>query len=115
MPTLLTPNVPSSVFQVWYVVYLYGLPFMLYATWAALALMDLSLRDGTPRRTTSGWSVAVLALPLLGAATYLLLAGRTLSPTARRAAVVAGLVIWLVPLAAGLWLAGGPLGPKALN
>jgi hypothetical protein len=26
-----------------------------------------------------------------------------------------GLIVWLLPLAIGLWLAGGPLGPKALS
>jgi hypothetical protein len=28
---------------------------------------------------------------------------------------VTGLIVWLLPLAIGVWLTGGPLGPKALS
>jgi hypothetical protein len=38
-----------------------------------------------------------------------------LTTRARYAIVVGGLVVWLIPLAFGMTLAWGPLGPKALN
>ena len=113
MPSLFSVSAPASLFQVWFVVYLYLLPFLLYATWASLALMDLNERDGESARVA--WGAFVILVPLLGGAWYLLASARTIKPSARIAIVLTGLVIWLLPLAAGVWLAGGPLGPKALS
>jgi hypothetical protein len=45
----------------------------------------------------------------------LLTAAKTLRRSSRIAIVITGLLVWLLPLAIGLWLAGGPLGPKALS
>jgi hypothetical protein len=104
---------PITAFQVWFVVYLYLLPFLLYASWAAIALMDLSERPNAAHRAR--WGAVVTLIPLLGGAWYLLREATTLRPSSRTAIVVAGLIVWLVPLAAGIWLGGGPLGPKALS
>jgi hypothetical protein len=60
-------------------------------------------------------SAFVILVPWLGGGWYLLTAARTLRRSARIAIVVTGLVVWLLPLTIGLWLAGGPLGPKALS
>jgi hypothetical protein len=111
MPSIFSPSGPTTVFQVWFVVYLYVLPIALYGTWASLALADLAQSS----RAAPGWVIASLALPLAGAGAYLLFRAGALSSSARRAAVLGGLVLWLVPLAAALWLAGGALGPKALS
>lgn len=113
MPSLFSIAIPATLFQVWFVVYLYLLPFLLYATWASLALMDLSERGNDSARL--GWGAFVILVPLVGGGWYLLGAARTLERSARVAVVLTGLVVWLLPLAVGLWLAGGPLGPKALS
>jgi hypothetical protein len=102
-----------TAFQIWFVVYLYLLPFLLYATWASLAVMDLVERGDDPGRV--GWGAFVMLVPLVGGACYLLTAASTLRRSSRIAIVIAGLFVWLLPLAIGLWLAGGPLGPKALT
>jgi hypothetical protein len=113
MPSLFSLALPMTAFQIWFVVYLYLLPFLLYATWASLAFMDLGERaDGAAR---IGWGAFVALVPLVGGAWYLLTAATTLRRSSRIAIVGAGLCIWLFPLAIGLWLAGGPLGPKALS
>ena len=112
MPSLFSLANPKTIFQVWFVVYLYLLPFLLYATWAALAMMDLSERADAAKW---GWGALVLLVPLLGGAWYLLSNARTLTRASRLAIVVTGLGVWLLPLAVGIWLAGGPLGPKALS
>jgi hypothetical protein len=113
MPSLFSLSHPATLFQVWFVVYLYLLPFLLYAAWSSLALMDLAERDDDGGRV--GWGVLIVLLPLLGAACYLLASAASLRRPARVATVVAGLCVWLLPLAVGWWLAGGPLGPKALR
>jgi hypothetical protein len=102
-----------TAFQLWFVVYLYLLPFLLYAAWATLALMDLGERAGDAGRVR--WGMFVVLVPLLGGAWYLLTSARTLGRSARTAIVITGLLVWLLPLAIGFWLAGGPLGPKALS
>ena len=102
-----------TAFQIWFVVYLYLLPFLLYSTWASLAIMDLVERGDDSGRV--GWGALVILLPLAGGAWYLLTAAKTLRRSSRIAIVITGLFAWLFPLAIGLWLAGGPLGPKALS
>jgi hypothetical protein len=102
-----------TAFQIWFVVYLYLLPFLLYSTWASLAIMDLVERGDDSGR--AGWGALVILLPLVGGGWYLLTAAKTLRRSSRIAIVVTGLLVWLLPLAIGLWLAGGPLGPKALS
>ena len=113
MPSLFSVNSPATAFQWWFVVYLYVLPFMLYASWAALSLLDLNERAAEGSRWL--WGAVVLLLPVVGGAAYLLTSARSLRLTSRYAIVVAGLLVWLIPLAVGIWLAGGPLGPKALS
>jgi hypothetical protein len=113
VPSLFSPALPVTTFQIWFVVYLYLLPFLLYATWASLAVMDLAERvEGTGR---IAWGAFVILVPLVGGASYLLTAAKTMRRSSRIAIVIAGLVVWVLPLATGLWLAGGPLGPKALS
>jgi hypothetical protein len=113
MPSLFSMAHPASAFQLWFIVFVYLLPILLYAVWAALSLMDLVESKHADRR----WAMAltVILVPLLGGAWYLLLRARTLSRTGRLATVVAGVVVWLIPLAAALWLVLRPLGPKALS
>lgn len=113
MPSLFSLALPMTAFQIWFVVYLYLLPFLLYATWASVALMDLGERVDDAARV--GWGAFVVLVPLVGSAWYLLAAAKTLRRSSRIAIVSAGLCVWLLPLAIGLWLAGGPLGPKALS
>jgi uncharacterized membrane protein YhaH (DUF805 family) len=113
VPSPFSLALPMTAFQIWFVVYLYLLPFLLYATWASLAVMDLVDRvDDTGR---VAWGALVILVPLVGGACYLLTAAKTLRRSSRFAIVIAGLFVWLLPLAIGLWLAGGPLGPKALS
>jgi hypothetical protein len=104
---------PMTAFQVWFVVYLYLAPFLLYAAWASLAFMDLGERPDSAGR--AGWGAFVTLVPLIGGACYLLTAATSLRRASRFAIVIAGLTVWLLPLAFGVWLAGGPLGPKALS
>jgi hypothetical protein len=111
MPSLFTLGQPASLFQAWFVIYLYLLPILLCAAWTTLAFLDLA----EARDRTLGWAVAVMLVPLVGAGLYLLTRAETFTANGRRAIVIAGLVIWIVPLAVGIWLGGGPLGPKALN
>lgn len=113
MPSLFSLARPMTAFQAWFVVYLYLLPFLLYAAWASLAIIDLNERRDASRRLR--WGAFIMLVPLVGSAWYLLTAAKTTKRSSRFAIVIAGLLVWLIPLAVGIWLAGGPLGPKALS
>ena len=75
MPSLFSMAHPFTAFQLWFVVYVYLLPILLYGVWASLALMDLmdskqaSLLAVSPHGVAPGVSVdAVLdAADLLAA------------------------------------------------
>jgi len=101
MPSLFSMAHPFSAFQLWFVVYVYLLPILLYGVWASLSLMDLM--DAKQPNLLTALSVILLRR------------ARSLSPSARVATVVVGAVVWLIPLIVALWLVVRPLGPKALS
>jgi hypothetical protein len=109
---MFTLHDPMGPYQVLFSVYAYVLPVVLYALWASLSLLDLTTSPRLVGRTA--WGAAVLLIPLLGGAYYLLTRAAGLSRVVRFAAVGGGLLVWLVPFAYGLMLVWGPLGPKAL-
>jgi hypothetical protein len=111
MASLFSMAHPFSAFQLWFVVYVYLLPILLYGVWASLSLMDLM----DSKQASLLAALSVILLPLVGGAWYLLRRARSLSPTARVATVVIGGLVWLIPLIAALWLVMRPLGPKALS
>jgi hypothetical protein len=113
MPTVLSLGQPATTFQFAYMLYLYGLPFLLWAVYAYCVLEDEAdgLRAGLAARPLR--TLVALLLPLAGAAVVLLSEPRTRHRYGL--IVILGLVAFALPLAAGLWLAGGPLGPKALG
>jgi predicted Co/Zn/Cd cation transporter (cation efflux family) len=112
-PSLFTLGVPFSGFQVWFVIYLYLLPLMLYTAWLSLSIMDL-VESG--RSSGNEVAIAIAALvPLVGAAWYLLTRATVLTRRARIAFVVLGAVAWLAPLGFAMALVLRPLGPKALS
>jgi hypothetical protein len=111
MPSLFSMAHPFTAFQLWFVVYVYLLPILLYGVWASLALMDLM----DSKQASLLAALSVILLPLVGGAWYLLRRARSLSPTARVATVLIGALVWLIPLIVALWLVVRPLGPKALS
>lgn len=111
MPSLFSMAHPLSAFQVWFVIYVYLLPILLYAVWTSLSIMDLMESQQANRAAALG----VMLVPLIGGAWYLLRRARALSKTARVATVVTGTVVWLIPLLVAIWLVVRPLGPKALS
>jgi len=112
-PSLFTLGVPFSGFQVWFVIYLYLLPLMLYIAWLSLSIMDL-IESGRPSGGVGAIAIAAL-IPVAGAAWYLLARATVLTRRARIAFVVLGAAAWLLPLGLALALVLRPLGPKALS
>ena len=78
--TLITPFTRNTVL---FGLFDYVVPIMLYCAWSALAFIDLARANGDSGRTWR-WSLAILLLPVLGAAAYLVLGS---SQAARRMGV----------------------------
>ncbi|MFO7779655.1 MAG: hypothetical protein R6V28_15010 [Nitriliruptoraceae bacterium] len=86
------------------------LPFAVLGAWIAVALWDLSRRVGAQevgRSAAVGWSLAVLVVPVVGAAGYLL-STPSLPRWLAATYVGGGLLAWLAVLGvtAGLGAAG---------
>ncbi|MEO8450596.1 MAG: PLDc N-terminal domain-containing protein [Gemmatimonadota bacterium] len=74
-------------------VYDYLLPIMLYCAWSTMAFLDLSDRAEREPAVATRWGVAVLLLPVAGAAAYLLAGRPNLSRFVRLAAIGGGLLV----------------------
>jgi hypothetical protein len=113
LPSLFSMMPPATGWQWLFAIYCYAVPILLYGAWAAVSLMDMF--ESPHAQRSVGWGLAVLLLPLVGGAAYLLARASNLTSRGRIAIVIGGLLVWLIPLAFGLSRALGPLGPKALS
>lgn len=95
----------GSVTSVFFGLYGYFLPFVLYAAWVTIALWDLA-RSGRGKAPVIGWSAVILLIPFLGVILYYVI-GRSAIPAWQRWTLVAGgLGAYLVILAAGALIGG---------
>lgn len=86
-------------------VYGYAFPLILYVAWVVLALWDLARREDLTSGRRMAWSAAVLVVPVIGPAGYLLAGGSTIPTGMRWFVVVGGIVIYLALAGAGFVLA----------
>ncbi len=95
----------GSLTSVFFGLYAYFLPFVLYAAWVTIALWDLA-RSGRGKGPVIGWSAVILLIPFLGVILYYVI-GRSAIPAWQRwTLVVGGLGAYLVILAAGALIGG---------
>jgi hypothetical protein len=87
---------------------LYGflLPLLLYVVWSALALWDIGRRKELATGAIWGWVLAIFAIPVLGAAAYLLAGGSQVSRTLKLATVVGGAAAYAAVLLIGMSIGG---------
>lgn len=96
----------GSATSIFFGLYAYFLPFVLYAAWVTLALWDLARREDLSKGKTVGWIAAILIVPFLGVIAYHIL-GKSKIPAWQRAAFVGGgFVAYLVILAVGAVVGG---------
>ena len=72
----------GSVTSVFFGLYAYFLPFVLYAAWVTIALWDLA-RSGRGKGAVIGWSAVILLVPFLGVILYYVI-GRSAIPAWQR-------------------------------
>jgi plastocyanin len=86
--------------------YGYILPFVLYASWVAVAMWDLIRRETEPTSTRIGWIAVVLLIPFVGPLLYYAM-GRSPIPASMRLALTAGgALAYLVFVGLGVVLGG---------
>ena len=90
--TLITPFTRNSVL---FGLFTFVFPVVLYCAWSALAFLDLSQNGTIQRGRVWRWSAAILLLPLVGAAAYLV-ANPGPSRASRLAVVAGGAAVMLL-------------------
>lgn len=96
----------GSAASVFFGLYAYLLPFVLYAAWVAIALWDLARRADLGRGAIIGWTAVILLVPFLGVIAYHL-GGRSPIPRWQRLTFVGGgILAYLVILAVGALVGG---------
>ena len=95
----------GSVTSVFFGLYAYLLPFVLYSAWVTIGLWDL-FRSNRGNGSVIGWVAVILLVPFLGVILYYLF-GRSQIPTWQRMTLVLGaLGAYLVILAVGALIGG---------
>jgi hypothetical protein len=85
--------------------YGYLLPLLLYVVWSAIALWDIGRRKELGTGIVWAWVIAIFAVPVLGAAVYLL-AGSQVSKQLKFSTVLGGIAAYAVVLLVGASLGG---------
>jgi plastocyanin len=95
----------GSLTSVFFGLYAYLLPFVLYAAWVTIALSDLA-RGGRSKGAVIGWSAVILLVPFAGVILYYLF-GRSQIPAWQRLTLVfGGFLAYLVILGVGAMIGG---------
>ncbi|HSK06128.1 MAG TPA: right-handed parallel beta-helix repeat-containing protein, partial [Acidimicrobiia bacterium] len=96
----------ASAAGVFFGLYAYVLPLVLYTSWVVLALWDLSRREDLSRGKVIGWMAAVLIIPFLGVLGYHVLGKSSIPVWQRWVFIAGGLAVYALFLGLGLIVGG---------
>ena len=82
--------------------YGYVLPFVLYATWVAVAMWDLIRQESAPLPHRARWMLAVLIVPFLGPLLYFAFGHSPIPRQLRLVLTAGGIVVYLLFLGLGV-------------
>jgi polyferredoxin len=100
------PLIASSWWSLLLGLYGYILPFVLYASWVAIAMWDLIRRDADTIAQRSKWMAVVLLVPFVGPLLYFAFGQSPIPSQLRLMLTAGGVVAYLVFLVIGLVLGG---------
>jgi hypothetical protein len=100
------PLIASSWWSLLLGLYGYILPFVLYASWVAIAMWDLIRRDADTIAQRSKWMAVVLLVPFVGPLLYFAFGRSPIPSQLRLMLTVGGVVAYLVFLVIGLVVGG---------
>jgi len=96
----------ASAASVFFGLYAYFLPFVLYAAWVAIALWDLTRREDLGKGAIVGWTAIVLVVPFVGVIVYHAFGGSPIPGWQRATFVGGGLAAYLVIFVVGAVVGG---------
>ncbi|HEU4915292.1 MAG TPA: right-handed parallel beta-helix repeat-containing protein [Acidimicrobiia bacterium] len=96
----------ASAAGVFFGLYAYVLPLVLYTSWVVLALWDLAKREDLTRGTTIAWMAAILIIPFLGVVAYYVFGRSTIPVWQRWVLMAGGMLVYLLFLGLGMVVGG---------
>ncbi len=96
----------ASAAGVFFGLYAYVLPLVLYTSWVVLALWDLSRRDELGRGKVIAWMAAILVIPFLGVIAYYIFGKSTIPVWQRWVFIAGGLLVYALFLGLGMVMGG---------
>jgi hypothetical protein len=96
----------ASAAGVFFGLYAYVLPLVLYTSWVVLALWDLARREDLSRGKTIAWMAAILVIPFLGVIAYYIFGRSTIPVWQRWVFIAGGMLVYLLFLGLGMVVGG---------
>jgi hypothetical protein len=96
----------ASAAGVFFGLYAYVLPLVLYTSWVALALWDLAKREDLSRGKAIAWMAAILVVPFLGVLAYYIFGKSTIPVWQRWVFMAGGMLVYLLFLGLGMVIGG---------
>jgi hypothetical protein len=96
----------ASAAGVFFGLYAYVLPLVLYTSWVVLALWDLARREDLSRGKTIAWMAAILIIPFLGVVAYYIFGKSTIPAWQRWVFIAGGMLVYLLFLGLGMVIGG---------
>jgi plastocyanin len=100
------PLIASSWWSLLLGLYGYVLPFVLYASWVAVAMWDLIRRDADAITERARWMASVLLVPFVGPLLYFAFGRSTIPSQLRLMLTAGGVIAYVVFLVLGLVFGG---------
>ena len=100
------PLVASSWWTLLLGLYGYILPFVLYASWVAIAMWDLIRRESDSLPERARWMAVVLLVPFVGPLLYFALGRSAIPPQLRLVLTAGGVAAYLMFLVLGVVFGG---------
>jgi hypothetical protein len=96
----------ASAAGIFFGLYAYLLPFVLYAAWVGIALWDLARREDIGKGGIIGWTAVILLVPFLGVIVYHLFSRSPIPRWQRITYVLGGVVSYLLIVGVGALVGG---------
>ena len=96
----------GSAAGIFFGLYAYVLPLVLYTAWVVLALWDISRREDLSRGRAIGWIAAILVIPFLGVVGYYIFGKSTIPAWQRWTFMAGGMLVYVLFLGLGLLVGG---------
>ena len=96
----------ASTAGVFFGLYAYVLPLVLYTTWVVIAIWDLTKREDLSRGRAITWMAVILVVPFFGVIAYYLFGRSTIPSWQRWVLLLGGMAVYALFLGLGMFVGG---------